>query len=541
MMSNQIITGVPKKNNPRPKIVNSGPTKADYLRNIQPRSNASQVTYQNFKRKKLEPYIIDNKYNIKPNRFKVGKYPNEEEEKKINDFIEQHPRKPIKEQNFPIFDQNSLDNQIQKLVELNVKKALEGIRQNNQNNNNNSELLNILIKKFDDIEDAIRETKNQNQNGIPAQEDINEILANEIFNKIYSEINSNIKININDHRNEQPVQPQLQENIEINKENKEIPQNINIFDENNKIGTEELDKMIPAPRNLNANMYDDYSDTSSFLCESIRNKNDMPQGINKNINITKVNISESKLFYENNANNNINNNIVDNSISKGEVRSESEEESLFENNINNNNNQYLYKTDNNFYNKNKNRNKTGYDLLMLKYYNENLPDNYYYNNINNVNDNNNNNRPEINMNNNKLLKEYNLYGSDEYNSFKNKFQEKMNNYKTENDFNVMNPNYNSTYTQMRPMQNAQNLNNTMGSLKIAKINNKEVDEINKKIKILKEKNKKLTQNIVENEKINNNLYENKINNNINNKKSTDNKNEDDGEYSEGEVRSEDSY
>jgi len=298
--------------------------------------------------------------------------------------------------------------------------------------------------------------------------------------------------------------------------------------------------MIPAPRNLNANMYDDYSDTSSALCESIRNKNDIPQGINKNINITKVNISESKLFYENNANNNINNNIVDNSISKGEVRSESEEESLFENNINNNNNQYLYKTDNNFYNKN--RNKTGYDLLMLKYYNENLPDNYYYNNINNVNDNNNNNnRPEINMNNNKLLKEYNLYGSDEYNSFKNKFQEKMNNYKTENDFNVMNPNYNSTYTQMRPMQNAQNLNNTLGSLKIAKINNKEVDEINKKIKILKEKNKKLTQNIVENEKINNNLYENKINNNINNKKSNDNKNEDDEEYSEGEVRSEDSY
>ena len=559
MMSNQILTGVPKKNNTRPKIVNSGPTKADYMRNIQPRSNASQVTYQNFKRKKPEPHIIDNKFNIKPNRFKVGKYPNEEEEQKLNDFIEQHPQRPIKnEQNFPIFDQNLLDKQIQKLVELNVKKALEGINQNNQNNsNNNSDLLNVLIQKFDDIEDAIRETKNQN--GMQVQEDINEMLANEIFNKIYSQINNNINININDQRNEQPVQPKPQENIEINKEDKEIPQNINIFDDNNKIGAEELDKMIPAPRNLNANMYDeDYSDTSSVLCESIRNKNNMPQQMNNNINITKVNISDNRLFYENNVNNNnnISNNIVDNSISKGEVRSESEEESLFENN--NNNNQNLYKTDNNFYNKNKN--KTGYDLLMLKYYNENLPDNYYYNNINNMDDinninninnninnfesnkniNYNNNRPEINMNNNKLLKEYNLYGSDEYNSFKNKFQEKMNNYKTDNDFGLNNPNYNSTYTQMRPIQNSQNLNNTMGYLKIAKINNKEVNEIDQKIKLLKEKNKQLTQNFVQNEDINTDLYEDKINNNINNRKSNDN--DDDGEYSEGEVRSsKDSY
>ena len=58
MMSNQILTGVPKKSNSRPKIINSGPTKEDYLRNIKPRSNASQVTYQNFKRKKQEPHII---------------------------------------------------------------------------------------------------------------------------------------------------------------------------------------------------------------------------------------------------------------------------------------------------------------------------------------------------------------------------------------------------------------------------------------------------------------------------------------------------
>ena len=116
----------------------------------------------------------------------------------------------------------------------------------------------------------------------------------------------------------------------------------------------------------------------------------------------------------------------------------------------------------------------------------------------------------------------------------------MNNYKTDNDFGLNNPNYNSTYTQMRPIQNSQNLNNTMGYLKIAKINNKEVNEIDQKIKLLKEKNKQLTQNFVQNEDINTDLYEDKINNNINNRKSNDN--DDDGEYSEGEVRSsKDSY
>ena len=77
LMSNQIITGKPRKNY-KPKIISSGPTKADYMRNIQPRSNASKVTFQNFKiHKKPEPYIFNNQYKKKPNKFKVGKYPNE--------------------------------------------------------------------------------------------------------------------------------------------------------------------------------------------------------------------------------------------------------------------------------------------------------------------------------------------------------------------------------------------------------------------------------------------------------------------------------
>ena len=550
MMSNQIITGQPKKNS-RPKIINSGPTKADYLRNIQPRSNASRVTYQEFKRKKPERNIIDNKYNIKPNRFKVGRYPNEEDEKKLNDFVEQHPQRPIKkEKNLPVFDPSLLESEIKRIVDLNVKKALA--MHGGQNQGNNDELLKILIQKFDDIEDAIRETKNQN--GIQAQEDINELLANEIFNKIYSQINNNININITDRRNEQPIQQAPQQNISINQEREEIPQNINIFEDNKKVGLKELDQIIPAPRNLNVNAYDEFSETSSVLSESLRNKNELGPST-KNIEITKININDNRLFYENNVNrNNINNNIVDNSMSKGEVRSESEEDSQFENN---NINRPYFRTDNNYYNKN----KTGNDLLILKYYNENLPENYYYNNLNNnINNipNNNNinninnipnynkinniNRPEINIDNNELLKQYNLYGSDEYNSFKNKFQENMNNYKTQSNFGInKNPNYNSTYTQMRPIQNNQNLINTMGSLKIAKVNNKDIDEIDRQIQRLKIKNEEMVNNLglpnIDNiQNINDNINNQ---NNINNRKNNDDDNNE--EYSLGEVRSDESY
>ena len=65
--------------------------------------------------------------------------------------------------------------------------SLHGLEsQKNKNSNNNDELLKILIQKFDDIENAICETKNNNDNGVQFHVDINEMLANEIFTKIYS-------------------------------------------------------------------------------------------------------------------------------------------------------------------------------------------------------------------------------------------------------------------------------------------------------------------------------------------------------------------
>ena len=571
-MSNQIITGQPRKNF-KPKIINTGPTKADYLRNIQPRSNASKVTYQNFNRqKKPQPYIFNEKYQKKPKNFKIGKYPNEEEEEKLNEFIEQNPQRSIPERNSKNFiDPNSLDKEIQKIVELNVKRALSsyGIdsqrnRSVNNNNNNNEELLKILIQKFDDIENAIRETKN-NQNGIQYEPDINEMLANEIFHKIYTQIHSNINLNINEPKNEQPPKPKPQESIkDEKKEEEDNARQINVFEDNNNIGMNDLDKMIPQPRDLNLHNYDEISDTSSCVDESLRkNKNDI-NPCPYNIEINKINIREDKLFYENNVNKRDNNNRmdnnVDNSISKGEVRSESEEDFQSEYNK-----RKFYKTDNNYFNKN----KTGNDLLMLKYFNENLPDNFNYNNINNddndsdndndnepyipntninmnmnnIINNNNNNKPEVSMNNNDLLRQYKLYESDEYNKFKNNFQEKMNNNQTQSNFGNINPNCNSTYTQFRPIQNNHILSNTMGSLKLNKISNKDVEELNQKIQQLKMKDTEKSKELgLPPDNGNGNINQKYIDMNIiNNIKKNYNDIKNSGDYSSGEVRSEDSY
>ena len=151
------------------------------------------------------------------------------------------------------------------------------------------------------------------------------------------------------------------------------------------------------------------------------------------------------------------------------------------------------------------------------------------------------------MNNNDILKKYNLYESDEYNNFKNEFQDKMNNNKTQsNFFSKVNPNYSSSYSQIRPqMTNAQNANNSMGigNLQLIKTNKKDNEESNKKIHLLKIKTNKLSQEfeLNANEGINQNINNidnvNNINNVNNNKKDDENS----GEYSPGEVRFDESY
>ena len=118
-----------------------------------------------------------------------------------------------------------------------------------------------------------------------------------------------------------------------------------------------------------------------------------------------------------------------------------------------------------------------------------------------------------------------IYDSGEYNAFKNKFKENMNNNKTLNNF--------------ESMPNNQNIiDEDIQNLKIIKHDKKENEEIKHKIEMLKLKNEQDSEennNIDTNNYINNNfnIPINNINNNINKV--------DDGNSSPGEVRSEDSY
>ena len=169
---------------------------------------------------------------------------------------------------------------------------------------------------------------------------------------------------------------------------------------------------------------------------------------------------------------------------------------------------------------NQNKNKTGNDLLLLKYQNENMPEvNLNKNNIKNINF---NDEPKINLNNNKLLKNLDIYDSGEYNVFKNSFLENMNNNKMLNNFESMKNPYNQN-----------NLDFDLQNLKIIKHNEKDMDDINRKIELIKMKNDQ--DNEINNNS--NNIGTNNYNNNYNNKI----RKSDDGDSSPGEVRDEDSY
>ena len=179
-----------------------------YMRNIQPRSSGSKITYQNFKKpNKPRQKIIQNEFKKKPNRYNVGKYPSEYENNKMNEFLEKNPSRPVNK-NLKVFEQENLEEEIKRIVDINIKKAFNlhqlnknnietsQIRKNNYQGNNNDELLKVLIQKFDDIENAIRETNYNKSNEIDIEKNMNEKLADEIFAKIYSQINSKIR-NIN--------------------------------------------------------------------------------------------------------------------------------------------------------------------------------------------------------------------------------------------------------------------------------------------------------------------------------------------------------
>ena len=534
--SKAILTG-PTKINKDPKSKKKlDPNKLayeSYMRNIQPKSSASKISYQNFNKPKKPKKVIKNEFKKKPYKYNTGKYPEENEKNRINEFLEKNPSRPVNK-NLRIFEQENLEEEIKRIVDINIKKAFSThqlnkntmdssrIRKNNTGSNND-ELLKVLIEKFDDIENAIRETKNNNNgNGIEYKQDINEMLANEIFNKIYAQIYSKIhNINIRQRKPESESEEEEEEKDESEneiiqkKDNIEKPEQINIFNEDLNKDLKDLDEVIPAPRDLNLNKYNDISISSEPLSESMKRKPD----INNQIEITNINIKKNKfLFNENQVNYNSylnKKNIIDNSLSEGEERTNKEESS--QSDFDNYNNKF--KTAKNFM-PNQNKNKTGNDLLLLKYQNENMPEvNLNKNNIKNINF---NDEPKINLNNNKLLKNLDIYDSGEYNVFKNSFLENMNNNKMLNNFESMKNPYNQN-----------NLDFDLQNLKIIKHNGKDMDDIKRKIELIKMKNDQ--DNEINNNS--NNIGTNNYNNNYNNKI----RKSDDGDSSPGEVRDEDSY
>ena len=532
--SKAILTG-PTKINKDPKskkkLDPNNVAYESYMRNIQPKSSASKISYQNFNKPKKPKKVIKNEFIKKPYKYNTGKYPEENEKNRINEFLEKNPSRPVNK-NLRIFEQENLEEEIKRIVDINIKKAFSThqlnkntmdssrIRKNNTGSNND-ELLKVLIEKFDDIENAIRETKNNNNgNGIEYKQDINEMLANEIFNKIYAQIYSKIhNINIRQRKPESESEEEEKEESENEiiqkKDNIEKPEQINIFNEDLNKDLKDLDEVIPAPRDLNLNKYNDISISSEPLSESMKRKPD----INNQIEITNINIKKNKfLFNENQVNYNSylnKKNIIDNSLSEGEERTNKEESS--QSDFDNYNNKF--KTAKNFM-PNQNKNKTGNDLLLLKYQNENMPEvNLNKNNIKNINF---NDEPKINLNNNKLLKNLDIYDSGEYNVFKNSFLENMNNNKMLNNFESMKNPYNQN-----------NLDFDLQNLKIVKHNEKDMDDIKRKIELIKMKNDQ--DNEINNNS--NNIGTNNYNNNYNNKI----RKSDDGDSSPGEVRDEDSY
>ena len=534
--SKAILTG-PTKINKDPKSKKKlDPNKLayeSYMRNIQPKSSASKISYQNFNKPKKPKKVIKNEFKKKPYKYNTGKYPEENEKNRINEFLEKNPSRPVNK-NLRIFEQENLEEEIKRIVDINIKKAFSThqlnknnmdssrIRKNNTGSNND-ELLKVLIEKFDDIENAIRETKNNNNNGngIEYKQDINEMLANEIFNKIYTQIYSKIhNINIRQRKPESESEEEEEKDESENeiiqkKDNIEKPEQINIFNEDLNKDLKDLDEVIPAPRDLNLNKYNDISISSEPLSESMKRKPD----INNQIEITNINIKKNKfLFNENQVNYNSylnKKNIIDNSLSEGEERTNKEESS--QSDFDNYNNKF--KTAKNFM-PNQNKNKTGNDLLLLKYQNENMPEvNLNKNNIKNINF---NDEPKINLNNNKLLKNLDIYDSGEYNVFKNSFLENMNNNKMLNNFESMKNPYNQN-----------NLDFDLQNLKIIKHDEKDMDDIKRKIELIKMKNDQ--DNEINNNS--NNIGTNNYNNNYNNKI----RKSDDGDSSPGEVRDEDSY
>ena len=424
------------------KVIHIGPTKQDIIRTMQPRSLNSKRTLQDFQRKKLEPIYEREEEKKEPNPFRAGKYPTEEEKKLKVNYYEQKKRKIYPDYkditnikiNIPdnIKDDN-INDEIRRNIELYIRRAIRENKQKRKedkvkidieekNNIINPDLMKLLIQKFDELQNTILGSGfgNYNNNNINfGGININDYIADQVINRMGLDLDVNIdkeqsisrhdipdiiesqekKIKISERRKRE-IEREKEEGKKIEVDDgKRIP----LFESNDKISIEELDKIIQMPHKINLSDYN-VSSSSSYLSESLNQRN-----LKEMIEYHERNIFSKE-------------EESDNSISRGQAISEDNEYS-----------DSLHKGNDGL----NIRNRTGLDLLMVKNFNERLPEQIIGNNdLSNSDDNDDNdeesesfnqdNKNIVDIDNKSRLKQYNLYESEEFNKFKNNFMNQLN-------------------------------------------------------------------------------------------------------------------
>ena len=403
-LSSQIQTQNSRQTKQR-KIIHIGKSKQNSKKTKQPRSLNSKRTLQDFKRQKIKPI-----------------YEYEEEKKIPNDLKKKGTFTNITniEINIPEgMNEDEFNRECEKNIEIYIRNALRETRPSEDKYNIQFESINkeivtaddfikLLIQKFEGLNN---ELKNRKNNFNQSNRNINDMIADKIINE-FNEIDVNIdrsnefnKSNSIHNKKEKIIKISERRRREIEKEKEEGKKikvddgkRIPLFESTDKISIEELDKIIQMPHKINLSEYN-VSNSSSYLSESLnqRNLNQMLEYHEKNIYSQK---EES-----------------DNSISRGQAISDENDDSKSFNK-----GQYDYN----------NRNRTGLDLLMLKNFNERIPEQILKDKINdNENSENSNsffndNNEMVDIDNKERLKKLDLYKSEEYKQFKN-FMNQYNN------------------------------------------------------------------------------------------------------------------
>ena len=405
-LSSQIQTQNSRQTKQR-KIIHIGKSKQNSKKTKQPRSLNSKRTLQDFKRQKIKPI-----------------YEYEEEKKIPNDLKKKGTFTNITniEINIPEgMNEDEFNRECEKNIEIYIRNALRETRPSEDKYNIQFESINkeivtaddfikLLIQKFEGLNNELKNRKN-NINFNQSNRNINDMIADKIINE-FNEIDVNIdrsnefnKSNSIHNKKEKIIKISERRRREIEKEKEEgkkikvdYGKRIPLFESTDKISIEELDKIIQMPHKINLSEYN-VSNSSSYLSESLnqRNLNQMLEYHEKNIYSQK---EES-----------------DNSISRGQAISDENDDSKSFNK-----GQYDYNI----------RNRTGLDLLMLKNFNERIPEQILKDKINdNENSENSNsffndNNEMVDIDNKERLKKLDLYKSEEYKQFKN-FMNQYNN------------------------------------------------------------------------------------------------------------------